>query len=246
MHDLGMGTGTWSSAAKLAANLQRLATPLDAFYCPSRRVTKTYPYTSSAGGCINVSPKPPTVVGRSDYAANGGDTYTSPSSGGPAWSSYSNSEGGPNDQSQVENPPGQMTANARTTFAGVAKASNGIVYCGSLIKPADVTDGTSNTYLLGEKYVNPDTIETGGDYGDNEAALIGDNEDTTRWTYISPLPDTPGNVSRALFGSAHTDVFNMAFCDGSAQGINYMIDPDVHRSLGNRKDDKPVDTKNLW
>ena len=43
-----------------------------------------------------------------------------------------------------------MTANARTTFAAVAKVATGIVFCGSMITMADVTDGASNTYLLGE------------------------------------------------------------------------------------------------
>ena len=44
-----------------------------------------------------------------------------------------------------------MTAQAQASFGAIAKAATGIVFCGSLIKPADVTDGTSNTYLLGEK-----------------------------------------------------------------------------------------------
>ena len=55
------------------------------------------------------------------------------------------------------------------------------MYVGSLIKMADVTDGTSNTYLLGEKYLSPDYYANGLDYGDNEDALMGDNEDIWRW-----------------------------------------------------------------
>ena len=54
-----------------------------------------------------------------------------------------------------------MTANARTEFAGVAKVATGIVYTGSLVKMSDITDGTSNTYLLGEKYLDPDNYSTG-------------------------------------------------------------------------------------
>ena len=30
-----------------------------------------------------------------------------------------------------------------------------------MVKPADVTDGTSNTYLMGEKYMDHDHYETG-------------------------------------------------------------------------------------
>ena len=36
-----------------------------------------------------------------------------------------------------------MTATARNEFTGVAKAATGIFYTGSLIKIADITDGTS-------------------------------------------------------------------------------------------------------
>jgi prepilin-type N-terminal cleavage/methylation domain-containing protein/prepilin-type processing-associated H-X9-DG protein len=242
LHDLGIGTGDWDNStadsAKKKANGVRQATPLDAFYCPSRRSTKPYPFTTtSGGGCVNIAPSPPTVVGRSDYAANGGSVYVDPTTG-KAWD-----YGGPGSVTAVESSPGVMTATAQASFAKIARAATGIAFCGSLITQADVTDGTSNTYLLGEKYCNPDNYETGIDQGDNEAAMNGDNEDVTRFTALAPVQDQPGNDSRGTFGSAHPSGFNMAFCDGSVQQMSYDINPTVHFSLGHRMDGAPTDSK---
>jgi prepilin-type N-terminal cleavage/methylation domain-containing protein len=245
LHDLGIG----NDPSKLSLNLQRMATPLDVYHCPTRRSAKLYPYVAgNGGGCANCSPQP-TAVARSDYAINGGDAYTTASTGGPAWSSWLNADGGPNATTEVENPPGQMTARAQTTFAGVARVATGVSFVGSLIKPTDVTDGTSCTYLLGEKYLNPDRYDTGEDAADNEAVLIGDNQDITRWTFYPPYPDTPGysagNRTGIIFGAAHPTGFHMAFCDASVQQLSYQIDPLVHQYLGNRHDGHPIDQKNL-
>ena len=89
-----------------------------------------------------------------------------------------------------------------------------------MIKIVDIRDGTSNTYLLGEKYLNPDNYANGNDAGDNEDAMMGYNQDTGRWTTNSPAhpPDRrhpPRFSGSGGFGSAHPVGFQMAFCDGS-------------------------------
>jgi hypothetical protein len=48
------------------------------------------------------------------------------------------------------------------------------------IKLGDITDGTANTYLLGEKNIDPDWYWNGEDPGDSRAALVGDCEDVSR------------------------------------------------------------------
>jgi prepilin-type N-terminal cleavage/methylation domain-containing protein/prepilin-type processing-associated H-X9-DG protein len=249
LHDLGLGAGVWSGPAKKLAHGQRMAAPLSVFYCPTRRAPLAYPWTD--WDLANADPK--TVVpiaGHADYAGNGGDFYTDPDNpAAAAWSSIYTCAG-PNNTTEVENPPGQMTSMARTTFANVAKVATGIMYCGSMVTMADVTDGASNTYLIGEKYLNPDSYFTGNDGTDNGPALQGDNADIVRWSgwrpdnHWPPMQDTPGNAAWC-FGSAHAAGFNMAFCDGSVQSVSYVIDLETFHLLANRKDGLPVDAKNL-
>ncbi len=248
LHDMGAGP-VWNSPSKMSANLQRASLPLPTLYCPTRRRPIAYPWSVS-WQLVNAGR--PTVVGRSDYTANGGDTCTAPSTGvynapSPVWSSASpNADAGPAAVSEVENANGQMTQKAADVFGYIAKVSNGVVYTGSLIKIADITDGASNTYLLGEKSLCPDAYATGLDNSDNECALIGDNPDITRNTnesYGALLPDTPGYYEDNIFGSAHLNGFQMALCDGSVRLMNYSIDPETHRRLGNRKDGLTIDAK---
>ena len=135
-------------------------------------------------------------------------------------------------------------------FHQFAAASTGVMYSGSLIKMADIPDGATNTYLAGEKNLAPDYYSNGEDYGDNESALVGDDQDITRWTGYSqgtplspPQIDTPGTFALHCFGSAHLTGFQMALCDGSVHLMNYSINPEIHRRLGDRKDGLPIDAK---
>jgi prepilin-type processing-associated H-X9-DG protein len=106
-------------------------------------------------------------------------------------------------------------------------ADTGVCFYESMIHAADIADGLSNTYLVGEKYLSPDHYElTNEDGGDDDTAFMGGNADALRSTCPPQalLSDQPGNLVRHQFGSAHADSFNMAFCDGSVHAMSYSVD----------------------
>jgi prepilin-type processing-associated H-X9-DG protein len=239
--------------------MARFRIPLDVISCPTRRLPLAYPWPSFVGWNLVNAAGHPTVVARSDYAANGGSRYTSPCwPQWPTWSMTVNCEGGPPslDDGGVGGTPAQVAA-AKQEFANVAAAANGVIFLGSLIKMRDITDGTNVTYLLGERYVGSDWYTTGEDGGDTNGALIGDNMNISRWTanasgeYFSndsilpPMQDMPGYQYYLGFGSAHPTSLNMAMCDGSVHAINYSISPTIHCYLGNRKDGQAIDAKSF-
>ena len=237
LHDMGMGLGP---KQKNAAQLLRLGSPWPCYYCPTRRPPIAYPWTNS-WSIVNAGL--PKMVGRNDYAANGGDVYTSPGAPlPPLWkSALPSEEAGPASLAEggVMGSTAQA-ANAKKTFDAIDNAANGVIFCGSMVKLTQVTDGCSVTYLLGEKYLNSDDYYSGGDPGDDAAALVGDNENVARWTFLPPLRDTGGCAARWRFGSAHPSGFSMALCDGSVKLIDFGIDSGIHRSMGNRKDGLPA------
>jgi len=136
-------------------------------------------------------------------------------------------------------------------WAGDYSDHTGISYATSLITMADIRDGASNTYAVGEKYVNPNAYQSGEDPGDDNGMYGGHDWDIARYTYYDasnpaasyiPRQDQPGVSYATSFGSAHPSGFHMAFCDGSVRMISYSIDPLIHSWLGNRKDGQAIDS----
>jgi prepilin-type N-terminal cleavage/methylation domain-containing protein/prepilin-type processing-associated H-X9-DG protein len=251
MHDLGAGLGAWDSSGKKDAHARRQLIGLSSIACPSRRIPAAWPYVA---GLTQANASSTSTRNRSDYAANGGDRYDDPTAGGtpvPAWSFWANQSSGPNSVTEVENPPGQITTNARAYFSAVGKFDNGVIFYGSMTRVADIADGTTNTCLVGEKYVNPDWYETGQSGGDNEGATIGANADIVRWSgnkdtgYTPPYQDVPGSDYWSGFGSPHSGSLNVATCDGAVRGVSYSIDPEMFRRMCHRWDGQLIDSKKL-
>ena len=199
LHDLGTGMGP---NPPCPPRIRALQTPLSIYNCPTRRKPNVYPWFTGITYAPVANGGDISQAARSDYAANGGDHYTDTSTGvyygpQPTWfSAPSNGAAGPANIGQVENPAGNMTTAARNVFTYIASLTTGVSYCGSMIKMADISDGTSNTYLLGEKYIDADYILTGQDGGDNEGVLCGYDQDGTRFADTAfaqpPMQDTPG------------------------------------------------------
>ncbi len=125
-----------------------------------------------------------------------------------------------------------------------AAAHNGISYYRSTVRMASIRDGSSNTYLVGEKYLCPDGYAGGLSAGDDNCMYSGHDWDMCCWTNASlpaPCQDTDGVWYAGIFGSAHASGFNMSFCDGSVRSMSYNIDLATHEYLGNREDGATID-----
>jgi prepilin-type N-terminal cleavage/methylation domain-containing protein len=236
LRQLGSGT-TPGSAGYQAAQQLRLQTPVAIMVCPSRRFSATFPFVCT--GCPTYNATYPSRVARTDYAVNLGDTNNVVFfSGLPSGISYLQ---GDNDASWTSWPD--------------TSDITGISFLRSEVRMRDVLDGASNTYCLGEKFINADYYLTGQDGGDDWSMYTGQQDDNSRsvgyrttgnsYAYYPPMQDQPGISLWWQFGSAHPSGLHMSLCDGSVRWINYTISPEVHRRLGNRKDGLTIDSKSF-
>ena len=226
--ELGSGVGyNVNNAILQNANKQRISTPLNVFFCPTRRAPGAAP-TDDNHGFVRTPylSATLTVTANHDYCANGGEVHT-----------LSVSNPGPSRLASLTNWGWNINTDPD---------ASGITNFHHQYKVREIIDGTSKTLLIGEKYLEPENYHSGKDWGDDEGPLVSDDGDIVRFaqvgsTYLTPQRDRSGNYTYYIFGSAHASTFNVVLCDGSVHAISYTVSENNFRRLCNRCDKKPFE-----
>jgi prepilin-type processing-associated H-X9-DG protein len=209
-------------------NALAMRTPVDMFYCPSRR-------QPAADRNFDNNDKPPlpeatSVAAGGDYAGNAGLKFNF---------GYDNPNG---------EPPG---------------VDGGALYTFSRNSMKSVTDGTSQSLAVGERYIptedearqaNPGMDQVMMHYHQGDTAFFsGDRAETVqRGTACGMAHGTvPTNSGCGIanlkeqFGSDHGSASNFVFLDGHVQAIANEVDPLMLQRVSTISDDQVVDTNTL-
>jgi prepilin-type N-terminal cleavage/methylation domain-containing protein len=199
------------------ANNRAMRTPIEVYACPSRR-------SSAADRDFDNNDAPPVVRAAAtlgDYAACAGVEYMN----GTLQSTASKDNG--------------LKADARPEVA-----ESGVMFSFSKTKEKYVTDGLTNTIVVGDKHKpqnpevnNPDMLDY--EQGDN-AILAGDSPKTIFAETRNGLAAGPDERANVKFGSEHNGVTQFVFLDGRVQPLGNDIDFKVLNMLGAIGDDQVI------
>jgi prepilin-type N-terminal cleavage/methylation domain-containing protein len=218
-----------SDPAQWEAFYEQRYRPHEMLNCPSRRPAARYPvYQHGYGYGAQGSPMREHVA-RTDYAANGGEHIGAALSG------------------RASNLLTLTADNGIVQAVNQRKAHLGELEGWKKLRFHQVIDGLSNTYLIGEKYMNAEHYTSGLDPGDAQWFGFDPGYGTVRYggAQLAPENDQTARTVPRIFGSAHPGSWNVVLCDGSVRAISYSIDPVMHGRLANRQDGQVVDTSSF-
>ncbi|NOY41254.1 MAG: DUF1559 domain-containing protein [Planctomycetes bacterium] len=123
------------------------------------------------------------------------------------------------------------TAGDRTWF------SNGVLFASSDIKIAEITDGTSNVFLVGEtRYTYAPWAASGKMNGCAFAQCFAGSLDP-----INLYPREGSNALMRGFSSNHPGGCHMLMADSSGHFVSESIDLDIYQQLGQRNSGLPLE-----
>ena len=238
LHDLGTGLPLAQKAVALGP-LQQV--PMAFVTCPTRRKSLLYPCENNAMYNADMTATSP----RSDYAGNGGCADPDSTNPNGWWM-------GPVNNTYGGNPAAARTPAFAWPTPAVYQTYTGVICDGMTVKFSDITDGASNTYLIGEKYLSPDDYENGVAPDNNNGIFVGFDWDFRRWTLVHHT-GACGYRSHArrprLLGGLH---FRQRPCHDLQHGLLRRLgtrgqlldrrhDPRVARQPGRRRADRRQD-----
>jgi prepilin-type N-terminal cleavage/methylation domain-containing protein len=210
------------------------------YFCPSRRgvpgmVSQPMPKTADIPGG---DAKLMRGGGMSDYANNGGTNGS--------------------DGALLEGVRWQTSPAGLDLDAGIAPLGTLCLSFTSQTKFASITDGLSNTLLVGEKFVLKTDL-SGGISTDGSVFSSGTGQENSFRRFAGnngasppvvrpivpgvedPGPNGDGKMwADKAFGSWHTGLCQFVFCDGSAKALSVNIDVNTLQLLAQRADGKPI------
>ena len=128
------------------------------------------------------------------------------------------------------------------------------------VKVSSITDGTSNTLMVGERrQFLGELLVTGSSYDNEPCYAAGFNNGTDSecmrvavsngsGSWLTPAQNTNvalNSLTGWQFGSSHVGAMNGVFADGSVRVIRYEVDPTLFMRICVRNDGAVVDTSGL-
>jgi prepilin-type N-terminal cleavage/methylation domain-containing protein/prepilin-type processing-associated H-X9-DG protein len=180
-----------------------------------------------------------------------------PQEGDPSSNYLGVQGGGPESAAQCLTGP---TVNRRVRF------NNGVLFTNSSVRIDHVSDGTSNTFLVGEsRWWSYEHTNVGWpswfSWASSDRTAGGSGHTIVLAAAVDPLNnplvdydssqgwiDSSGNYTNTMnlathtrcFGSRHPGGCHMAMCDGSVHFFSENMDVNAYRSMGARNDGLPI------